>query len=38
LDTGDGGRGGEGCVDFYVAVFVLEEREFVGFGELRDEV
>jgi uncharacterized glyoxalase superfamily protein PhnB len=38
LDTGDRCGGCEGCVDFYVAVFVFEEREFVGLGELGDEV
>jgi hypothetical protein len=36
LDARDGLRRGELRVDGYVAVFVFEEREFVGFGELGD--
>jgi hypothetical protein len=32
LDTRDCGGGGERCVDFYVAVFVLEKSKLVGLG------
>jgi hypothetical protein len=38
LDARDGLRRGKLRVDGYVAVFVFEEREFVGFGELGDQV
>ena len=31
-------RGGECCVDFDVTVFVFQERKFVGFRELRNQV
>jgi hypothetical protein len=34
LDTGDGLRRCELGVDCYVAVFVFQEREFVGLREL----
>lgn len=30
LDARYGRGGGELCVDFYVAVFILQERKFVG--------
>jgi hypothetical protein len=38
LDAGDGGGRGERGIDGDVAVFVFEEGEFVGGGELGDEV
>jgi hypothetical protein len=38
LDARDGGGRGERGIDGDVAVFVFEEGEFVGGGELGDEV
>lgn len=37
-DAGDGGGGGEARVDGEVAEFVFQQGEFVGGGELGEEV